>query len=254
MRIVACESCAVRAKSVVAGVPDEKLPAFRSCSEIAAYRARQVVFHEGAPAAGLWAVCRGVVKVYHSDRFGRQHILGIAHPGDVLGEVPLDQREPYSVSAEALTDAQLCFLPRERLEDLLQIHPTVGVRLVAALSRALATARRKVRTLALKPAPSRLAELLLQLAEDGPGPRRITAAYTRRELAEMIGVTPETVIRLLGQLARKRLIAVRRRDISIVDPERLARLADRDRVEPGLGGATGRTASQARPLRAGRTA
>jgi CRP/FNR family transcriptional regulator len=227
MRIVECERCAIRAKSVVADLPQDKLDAFRSCSVITLYRPRQVVFAEGGAASGLYVVCRGAVKVYQSDRFGRDHILGVAQPGDVLGELPLDARETCSVSAETLTDTQLCFLPRERLTDLLQLHPTIGMRLVAALSRALSAARRKVRALALKPAESRLAELLLQLANAG-GSRSVVLGYSRREIAEMIGVSTETAIRLLARLRRKRAIAVDRRELVITNPERLRRLATRD--------------------------
>jgi CRP-like cAMP-binding protein len=230
MRIIGCEDCAIRGKSIVADLPVAQLREFRACSVIAPYARRQVIFHEGAPANGLYVVCRGAVKLYQSDRFGRDHILAVAEPGDVLGELPLDPTEPYSVSAEALTDVQLCFLPRERLVDFLQLHPMVGVRLVAALSKALSAARKKVRALALKPAESRLAELLLQLAgtNDGVSQPHIVLAYSRGEIAEMIGVSTETTIRLLAQLKRKGAIDVHKREVVITDLVRLRRVATWD--------------------------
>jgi CRP-like cAMP-binding protein len=108
----------------------------------------------------------------------------------------------------------------------------VGVRLIAAISSALAAARRKVRELALKRAEGRLAELLLQLIEGGSEPAikgtRIALGYSRRELAEMIGVSTETAIRLLGKLKQKHVIATDHRDVIVTDPVRLARIASHD--------------------------
>jgi len=220
--------------SCIADLPVEQLDEFRDYGVSAIYRRRQVVFHEGTPASGLFIVCHGAVKLYHSDRFGRDHILGVAAAGDVLGEMPLDPGEPYSVSAEALTDSQICYLPRERLVQFIQLYPMSGVRLIAALSKSLSIARRKVRGLALKQAENRLAELLIQLAgsaSDGAnGQKRIKLDYTRREIAEMIGVSTETAIRLLGRLKRKRIISTAHRELIINDTERLTRIANHEAI------------------------
>lgn len=192
------------------------------------YKPRQVIFHAGAPANGLYVLCHGTVKLYRSDRFGRDFIIDVATPGAVLGELGLDDGESYSASAEALTDAQLSFLPREGLVQFVERHPKTGVRLVAMLSRALAGARRKAGELALKRAKARMADLLLRLADDGDTggrPTRIRLAYSRRELAEMIGVSTETAIRLLGTLKHDRVIAIDDGEIVIANVERLGRLA-----------------------------
>jgi CRP/FNR family transcriptional regulator len=235
VRKVPCERCAIRDTSCIADLPVEKLDEFRACSASAIYKRRQVIFHEGAPATGLYILCQGAVKLYQSDRFGHEHILTIAGTGDVLGELPIDPLAPYSASAEAVTDSQLCFLPRERLVPFIETHPMTGVRLIAALSQALALARKKARTLALKGAESRLAELLLHLAgvnEEEPhgAAPRLTLGYSRRELAEMIGVSTETAIRLLGRLKQKQAIETSHRDLLITDLDKLARIANHDAV------------------------
>lgn len=234
MRKTLCEHCTIRGVSVIADLPESEIEGFRSCGVSAVYRRRQVIFHERTPASGLYILCNGAVKLYQSDRFGRDHILEVAGPGDVLGELPTDPAESYSVSAEAVTDAQLCFLPRERLIPFIQAHPMVGVRLIAALSRALSAARRKVRTLALKNAEGRLAELLLQFApgNGGEGQQvRVPLPYSRREIGEMIGVSTETAIRLLAGLKHKRVIEFGRRDLVLIDADRLRRLANQDSIE-----------------------
>jgi CRP-like cAMP-binding protein len=236
MRKIACEHCAIRSTSCIQDLPANRLDEFHACGTSAIYKARQVVFHEGTAAGGLYVLCHGAVKLYQSDRFGREHILAVAAPGDVLGEMPLDEGEPYSTSAEALTESQLCYLPRERLIQFIQVHPMTGVRLIATLSAALSSARKKARDLALKNAETRLAELLVQLVRSGGevtnGTTHVTLAYSRRELAAMIGVSTETAIRLLGKLKRKRLLAAEQREITITDLGRLTRLAGHGSVEP----------------------
>jgi CRP-like cAMP-binding protein len=235
MRRISCEHCAIRDASIIRDLPPERLNAFQACGTSALYKPRQVVFHEGTPAAGLYILCHGAVKLYQSDRFGRDHILAIAAPGDVLGEMPLEPGECYSTSAEALTQSQLCYLPRENLVQFLQQNPMTGVRLVAALSRALAAARRKAGDLALKRAEIRLAELLVQLArtagEERDGGTHVTLGYSRREIAEMIGVSTETAIRLLSRLKRKKVLTANQREIVIADVPRLARLASHGSID-----------------------
>lgn len=231
MKRIQCDMCPSRGSGTICDLPLETLADFQAAGAITLYRPRQVVFSEGNPAAGLYLVCYGSVKLYHSDRSGREHILELAGPGAVLGELPLNGDQPLSVSAESVTDSQLCFLSRERLTRFLQRYPDTGVRLIGALSNELAAARLKVRDLALKGAESRLAGLLLQLAGTGGDVatgRRLHLGYTRRELADMIGVTTETAIRLLAKLKQKHIVRVDRRDVIIADVERLTRVANPD--------------------------
>jgi len=227
MRRIACQECTVRDLTCFAELSPDDLAEFQACRITGLYKPRQVIFHEGTPAGGLWVVCQGTVKLYRSDRFGRDFIIDVATPGAILGELVLDDVETYSASAEALTPSQLSFLPRARLVRFVERHPQTGVRLAATLSRALADARRRAGELALKRADARLADLLLRLAGGaaGDGPTRIRLAYSRRDLAEMIGVSTETAIRLLARLKRGRMIATNHREVVITDVERLTRLA-----------------------------
>lgn len=237
MQKISCETCPIRETSILRDLPVDDLGHFHACGMSAIYRPRQVIFHEESLAAGLYLVCSGAVKLYQSDRFGREHILHVCGPGEVLGELPSDPEAPYSVSAEAVLESQLCYLSRENLAKFIQVHPMTGVHLIGALSRSLAAARRKVRTLALKRAENRMAELLLDLVEttgsqDSGDGQKLTIPYSRRELGDMIGVAPETAVRLLTRLKDRRIIATEHRQLVIRDREKLARLANHDTVGP----------------------
>lgn len=231
MRGAAHGTLAMRPVGAMREVPLDAQEYFRAVAKCTLYKPHQPVFAEGDPCAGLYLVCYGAVKLYHSDRFGREHVLAVAGPGAVLGELALDPGESLSISAEALAETQLAFLARERFESFVDRHPRSAIWLIDALSRELGRARRRVRDLALKGAEARLAALLLELggATNGhpPGPR-VDARYRRREIAEMIGVSTETAIRLLAKLQVKGVIAIKGRDIAVTDVARLTRIADHD--------------------------
>lgn len=232
MRRITCQQCTVRHLTCITDLPVESLPEFQACGVMGLYKPRQIVFHEGTPASGLHVLCQGTVKLYRSDRFGREYIVEVATAGAILSELGGSDDDVYSTSAETLSEAQISFLPRERLAGFLERHPKTGVRLLATLGRALAATRRKAGELALKRADARMADLLLRLAdgaaqttEAGKTRVRVRLAYSRRDLAEMIGVSTETAIRLLAKLKRNRMILTDGDGIDIVDLERLTRLA-----------------------------
>lgn len=229
MKKISCESCPIRDTSCIADLSPDKLEEFRSFSLSAVYKPRQVLFHEGTSASGLYVLCHGAVKLYQSGRFGRDHILAVAGPGEVLGELPLEPSDSYSASAEALVESQVCYLPRERLVRFIELHPMTGVRLIAALSDALIAARHKVRDMVLKPAETRLAELLVSLTCNGTHNAeavcQVTLAYSRRDIAEMIGVSTETAIRLLARLKSKGVITTHGRELTVTDVDKLRRFA-----------------------------
>lgn len=209
MKRIPCDQCLAQPACVVRDLPPDGLTEFRGSSVTATYKRRQVIFHENAPADTLYMLCHGAVKLYQSDRFGRDHILAIAGPGEVLSELGLDPATAHSVSAETVSESQVCSIARDRVIALISRYPMAGVRLIGALGQALGSARRKVRELALKRAEGRLAELLMRLGGIGSAPpengaSRVVLAYSRRELAEMIGVSTETAIRLLGTGAPSR--------------------------------------------------
>lgn len=227
MRRIACENCDVRSSGGLCDLEPEVFEEFRSIGNRLLYHPHQIVYAEGMPCTGLYLVCHGWLKLYHSDRLAHDHILDVVGPGAILGEFAVHEGALHSVSAEVLTETQLTYLPRERLQGFLRRHPASAARLIEILSGELAKARRKLGDLALKSAESRLASLLLQLADDGRGAHgdQPRIRWRRRDLAEMIGVSTETAIRLLSKLKRRGVVRPSGRELVIADLALLTRLA-----------------------------
>jgi CRP-like cAMP-binding protein len=234
VRKIRCDACPIRGSSIACDLDPTSVGDFAAVGMSAIYRPRQVIFAEGNPATGLYLVCHGQVKLFCADRFGHEHVLGLLGPAAVFGEFALDGAGVHATSAEATVESQVSFLSSERLAGYLRRNPQVAVRLMAALSEQLARARRHVRDLAFKGAESRLASWIVELAQGDGGlvaGHRVVVPFSRREIAEMIGVSTETAIRLLKRLHERRAIAVEPHALVIVDPERLLRLARHDDVE-----------------------
>lgn len=212
-----CSTCHVRRPPAICDVPPEAQDDFRAVAVLTPYKQRQVVFRQGNPSRGLYLICNGAVKLFHSDG-PREHILDFLGPGALFGELSFEGEQPLSSSAQTLLESQLCFLPTELLKPFLVHYPSVAVRVIEALSGQLGQARGKAHELALKGAERRLAALLVRLAhERGEAPGDPPLRYTRRTLAQMIGVSTETAIRLLTKLKEEGLIAVAKRDIIVTD-------------------------------------
>jgi len=192
----------------------------------ARYPAHQVIFHEGNQPFGIHCVTSGKVKVYKVDSEGRQQILRIAGPGDILGYRCLLLDEFYSVSAETIEEATVCFFDKQTFLHTLETHPQTALNVMKALSEDLGEVEQRVTDLVQKSVRERLIDLLLKLkARYGsatPQGFLLNIELSREEMAEMIGTTSESVIRQLSDLREEKLIQVDGRKITLRQVEKMA--------------------------------
>lgn len=194
------------------------------------YKAGQILFYEGNRAFGVYCIYAGRVKLYKTGHGGRLQIVRLAGPGDLLGYRSLFADEPYSATAEAMEDATVCFIEKSIFIPLLSQEPNLAMKMIRKLSQELRQAEDRMTGIAQKPVRERLAELLLLLREtygksNGGEGTEITLALSREEMAEMIGTTQETVIRLLSEFKSRKFIKLDGRHITITDPKPLRRIA-----------------------------
>lgn len=186
--------------------------------ERAFYRQR-TLFREGEPAASLWVVRRGAVRIYHVSQEGRPTTLESLGPGEIFGALSALDEEHYPVSAEALEEGYAWCLPRDVLRRMLGEDPRVGAELLRVVAARLHRAHRQLHSFAHDRAPARLARALLHAARDG------AACVTRRDLAEAAGTTVETAIRVLRRFEREGLLHGEAGRIELLDADALRRLA-----------------------------
>ncbi|MBS4021825.1 MAG: Crp/Fnr family transcriptional regulator [Dethiobacter sp.] len=189
------------------------------------YDKNTLIFMEGDRGEALFVIHQGRVKISKSTADGREQILHILRDGDIFAEVVLFDRGPYPATAEAVEDTVVWLLLNAAMEQLLQSHPLLGVKLLRVMSKRLRQAQLLIRDLALHDAYGRLAGLLLRFARrEGKTTKEgivLDLELTRQEMASMIGTSRETVARILSRFQKDGILLLDKQRIIILDEEKL---------------------------------
>lgn len=207
-----CGTCEHQAQSIFCSLSAPQLDSLKIQKVVNTYRPHQIIFYAGNPPQGIYCIRSGKIKSYSLDTDGRQQIVRISGPGEPLGYGSLLSDEPYAATAETLEESAICFIEKQSFMRLLETYPKIGLRLMQILAVDLQNAHRTMSTLAYKSVRERLAELLLLLhARYGRKTSegiRLDISLTRREMAEIIGATQESVIRLVSEFRQKGYLQV----------------------------------------------
>ena len=227
--------CRHRAQPRMAGM--EGLKGFRTLSAaergvIAAATREQfvaqgkVLFSEGEPAEALWAVKEGLIHIIKSGPEGRDLVLEVLAPGELFGAVVALQKRPYPASAVAAEPSVVWCLPASLARELCQKYPTLRSTILDEVTSRLRNAHDRLRSIALERVEQRLARILLTLADKiGQRHGNVTELnVTRQELADMIGTTVETTIRITSKWQQAGIINSSRHRIAVTDLENLRRI------------------------------
>lgn len=216
-----CDSCETRGSNPVCSV-EEALTVVKELRTTSRFKAGQVIFYAGNDPLGLFTMQRGLVKLEALSPDGSAHTLRLMGPGSVLGYRALFAGEPYQASAVAVEDTELCFIPKADMLKLFEEHPPMALNLARQLSVDLRRAEEKWVQQVDHGAPSRVAEALLFLTDHFS-----TQAWTRREIAEWAGTTPETVMRTLSLYEKQGWILLEGKSIRILNRPSLSEKARR---------------------------
>lgn len=191
-------------------------------------RKGEALFLRGDPFRELFLVASGKVKVSLTGTAGREQILSIVTEGALIAEAPLEgrgARARWAVSAVALEDALAWALPRDVLERLLDESPAFARSLLEIVSRRIQALVALVEDLAFRGVPERLSSFLLAHArrENARAPFSIVRSLAVETVAGRLGTVREEVQRALRLLADQGIIELSRREIRVLDIERLER-------------------------------
>lgn len=178
-------------------------------------------------------VLSGRVKISHFTADGREIILAVRGPGELLGELSAIDQEPRSATALAAEPVEALVLTVEDFQQFVAATPRAAMVLLTGLVRRLREADRKRVEFAAYDTVGRVALRLLDLAKEfgepagGAGGQavRITLPLSQQELAGLIGASREAVSKALQHLRKRGWIETQRRGISILDPDALYKRA-----------------------------
>lgn len=224
-----CAGCEVRTAAVCGVLDCDKLANLRRLGNHLRLNPGQPLFHEGDPADRVFTVTRGTLKLYKLLPDGRRQVTGFMHPGDFLG-ISVD--DEHAFTAEALEQSQMCTFPRMRFDDFVEDNLEMERELYRLAAHELAAAQQQMVLLGRKTAAERVASFLVMLAERVERTLNGEAKYvnlpmSRSDIADYLGLTKETVSRVVSLLKRQRLIRLEALDrIEILDRDGLQAIAE----------------------------
>ena len=224
-----CLICPVRHLSAFQSLEPEIVALVNAQKRSTFYRKGQVVFYEGNPSYGLFCINSGKVKLYKTTPAGKRLTLRIANPGEQLGYLSLLAGQPYSATGEVLEDANICFIDRRTIYPLLSEKKDASWAILQILAKELILAQDRATDIAHRPVRERMAGLLLLLKqkygqEDAEG-IRLEISLPREDLADLIGTTTETAVRVLSDFRQEHLIKDKNHHIVLLTPKKLAEAA-----------------------------
>lgn len=174
-------------------------------------------------AAKLLFVHSGRLKALRSSRDGAEHLVQLIGPGDFIGESDLLTGQASHHLLVAMEPTVACAFAHASVQRLLQQHPSMALRMLSALSRRLQSTEERLAALHSSDVITRLAEYLLDLpAEFQDGRVSITLPLLKKDVAALLGTTPESLSRALARLVRAGLVRVEGSSVTILDAGRLA--------------------------------
>jgi len=192
------------------------------------------IFFQGDPPTALYIMWMGRVKLVRHTGHGRDVVMEVLGPGQLIGEMAIFDGRPYSMTAVTLEDVAVVSIARSDFFSLLERYPPISMGVISELSRRLRVTNELVRSLAVDRVEQRIARTLLRLADlagrsysTHPGAVLIDMALTRQDIAEMTGTTVETAIRVMSRFRKSGLVASVRGRVVIKEPEQLREVATR---------------------------
>jgi CRP-like cAMP-binding protein len=227
---LSCETCQSRDKGIFCQLEKVALNDVSHNKVTNTYKKGQTIFFQGNPPFGLYCINSGKIKVSKLGNDGKESIIRIAGPGDVLGHRSLFSQENYTATATVIEDAAICFLDKKFIFKAVEKEPTVALNIIQKLSKEMGAAEARNAALSQKNVRERLAELLLILKKTygiQEGNRwRLDIKLTREEMASMVGTANETIIRFFSEFKDEGLIEQEGKVIFIKDETRLIEFAN----------------------------
>ncbi len=223
-----CEQCIVRQFSAIRVLSKDHLIRMADCKTSYNVKKGEVVFAEGQQTNGVFCVKSGICKLSKLGANGKDQILKFASAGELLGQRSLITDEPANLSAIALDDMEVCFIPKSEIISFFNESNPFSLEIMKNICGDLKEADEYKVSLAQKTVKQRIAEVLIYLNDNfgvqSDGSLRVQ--LTREELGNMVGTATESCIRLLADLQKEGYIKIDRKHITLKEVSKLRNLAD----------------------------
>lgn len=226
---ISCQHCNARMSSLFKEFRGEQLEVLDESKTCSYYKKGQYIFTENGFPLGVFCVNKGKIKLSITGLDGKEQILRLCKDGDVLGYRALMSNDRYQSSAIALEDCSICFISKATFFSLINNNQSLGFEIIKLLSQDLKQAEQHIVTLSQKNVRERMAEALLfikatyGLKEDG---QTLNVILSREEIADFVGTSTESAIRLLSEFNSDKIIELDGKKIKLLNINQLIKAAN----------------------------
>ncbi len=221
-----CEQCIVRQFNSFKALTKDELVRISGCKTSKFVAKGDIIFNEGEHLNGVYCVRDGICKVSKLSENGKDHIIKLLKKGDIIGQRSLINNEATNLSAVALQDMELCFIPKSEIINDLANNADFSMEMLRILAENVRDTDNMVIDFAQKSVKQRLAKSLIlfkgTFGEDAEG--YIDIVLTREEIANIIGTATESAIRLISEFKKKNFIETSGKKIKLLDQRGLEKL------------------------------
>jgi len=186
-----------------------------------------VLFAQGQPSSSVFSLGSGIVKISNTTADGREQIVGMSTPGKLLVGLQSINDENYEYTAVAETEVTACKIRHRALLQAVQNRGDIALRLIGSINAQLAHSRALMEVIGRKCAAAKIASFIqLIVPSSTRDHKRFALPFSRSEIADLLGLSEETVCRQMAKMKRRGVLYAPRGKIEVLDWERLQLVAD----------------------------
>lgn len=223
-----CENCIVRQFNSLRAMTKEELKKVSDSKISKKIKKGDSIFQEGEKLNGVFCVRDGVSKLAKLSPNGKDQIVKLATKGELIGQRSVIAEEKVNLSATALSDMEVCFIPKEGIVNTLHTNPNFSLEVLRHMAHDLKEADDVIVNMSQKTVKQRIAEAFLYLkntyGEDTNGFLSLT--LSRDDIASIVGTATESCIRIISEFKKKGLIKTSGKKIGIANEKQLQDLID----------------------------
>ncbi len=223
-----CESCIVRQFNSLRAMSKDELKKVSDSKITKTVKKGEALFEEGDKLSGIYCVRNGVSKLSKLSSNGKDQIVKLASKGEVIGQRSVIAEEHANLSATAVNDMEVCFIPKDSIVHTLNTNPNFAVEVLRHMAHDLKEADDVIVNMSQKTVKQRVAEAFFYLknnfGEDKDGFLALT--LSREDIANVVGTATESCIRIISEFKKKGYIKTSGKKIAIADERGLQDLME----------------------------
>lgn len=222
-----CEHCIVRQFNSLRALSKEELKKVSDAKITLKIKKGDSLFVEGQKLDGVFCVKDGVSKLSKLSSNGKEQIVKLSNRGEVMGQRSVIAEDFTNLSATAISDMEVCFIPKEIISNILNTNPYFSLEVLRHMAHDLKEADDVIVNMSQKTVRQRLAEAFIYLkknyGEDENGFLILT--LSRDDYANIVGAATESSIRMISEFKKMGFIKTSGKKIGIVKHQKLQELS-----------------------------